>query len=103
MRVRVGWSGETDGNVWRKADVELEEQDLHRIMIDNDLPDELHERLPVKFAYQLLALEAEALLLGKLVALGYPSGTAMERVKSIENNQAAMLAALKQKYTPAVA
>lgn len=83
MRVRMGWSGETDSNVWQKFDVELEQDDLIRIFRENDLPDGLHERLPTKVCYQLLQNEAEMLLLSKLRAFGYPHDKASSRIAEL--------------------
>ena len=76
----MGWSGETESNVWQKLDVELEQDDLVRIFRENDLPDGLHERLPTKVCYQLLQNEAETLLLTKLKSIGYPVETANARI-----------------------
>lgn len=80
MRIRVGWSGETQSNRWEKVDVELEEEDLQRLVRENGFPEDLHNRLPVKVCFQLLQNEAEVLLLSKLKMLGYPIDKASARM-----------------------
>lgn len=97
MRVRMGWSGETESNVWQKLDVELEQDDLVRIFRENDLPDGLHERLPTKVCFQLLQNEAETLLLGKLRRMGYPEGTANARIAQLLGSTGEIVATIKQK------
>ena len=80
VRVRMGWSGEVESNVWQKLDVELEQDDLIRLFREHDLPDGLHERLPTKVCYQLVQNECELLLLTRLKALGYPAERANNRM-----------------------
>jgi hypothetical protein len=75
----MGWSGETESNVWQKFDIELEQEDLVRIFQENDLPLKLDERLPTRICYQLLQNEAEFLLLNKLRQFGYPADKAGDR------------------------
>jgi hypothetical protein len=79
VRVRLGWSGETSDNVWQKVDVELEEDDLARILREAEMPEGLSARLPAKVCYQLMQNEAEFMLLGKLKFLGYPVDKAQAR------------------------
>lgn len=95
MRVRVGWSGEIEGN-WHKADVELEEEDLTRVLVDSDLPAQLRTRLPLRVAYQLLANDAEMLLLNKLdSSFGYPRDKAEDRIDALTKRNEAIIAAIK--------
>jgi len=97
VRVRMGWSGETESNVWQKLDVELEQDDLVRIFRENDLPDGLHERLPTKVCYQLLQNEAEILLVTKLKALGYPNEPANARIAVALGSTNEIISTIKQK------
>lgn len=97
MRVRMGWSGEVEGNVWRKADVELEQDDLIRIFREYDLPDGLHERLPTKVCYQLVQNEAETLLLTQLRVLGYPADKANARIAVLIGSTNEIVSTIKQK------
>jgi hypothetical protein len=39
MRVKQGWSGEIAPNQWAKVDLELEEEDLRRLLAAAGLPD----------------------------------------------------------------
>jgi hypothetical protein len=79
VRVRQGWSGEVKPNVWAKFDVELEEEDLRRLLAasplgGNGVPGELSTTL----AYRLLEVEAERLVTVKLVTrygFDYDAGT----------------------------
>lgn len=89
MHVRMGWSGETEPNIWQKVDIELEEEDLYRLMRQSDLPAGIHERLPTKICYQLLQNEAEMMLLSKLQTVGYPPDKAAHRLADLiaMNNQ----------------
>lgn len=70
VRVRQGWSGEVAPNTWAKADIELEEDDLRRLLIaEGVLPSQYDLRLilPPIDAYRLLEIEAEILLSLKLI------------------------------------
>jgi hypothetical protein len=97
VRVRMGWSGETESNTWQKFDIELEQEDLIRIFRENDLPDGLHERLPTKVCHQLLANEAETLLLTKLKTLGYPVDKANARIAVMLGSSNEIVTTIKQK------
>lgn len=66
MKVRHGWSGEIKPNVWGKAQIELEEEDLRRLLLQNGLPADFP--ISVAHAYQLLEVEAERLLTAKLIS-----------------------------------
>lgn len=66
MKVRHGWSGEIKPNVWGKVQIELEEEDLRRLLMQNDLPADFP--ISVNHAYQLLEVEAERLLTAKLIS-----------------------------------
>lgn len=96
MRVRMGWSGETQKNIWQKVDVELEQEDLLRIFRENELPEELHERLPTKLCFQLLQNEAEGLLLNKLRFLGYPVDKANARMAVLIGSTTEIVGAIKK-------
>lgn len=97
MRVRMGWSGETEPNTWQKLDVELEQDDLERIFRENDLPDGLHERLPTKVCFTLLNNEAESLLLSKLRLLGYPADKANARMAVLLGSTTEIVNTIKER------
>lgn len=101
MRVRMGWSGETESNVWQKVDIELENEDLLRIFRENDLPDGLSDRLPTKVCYQLVQNEAETLLLTKLRTLGYPMDKANNRIAQLMSSSTEIIGQIKQHLAPA--
>lgn len=54
-------------NQWAKFKVVLEETDLCRLLRDAELPLDLAARIPLRTAYQLLELEAEILILVKII------------------------------------
>lgn len=69
MRVRQGWSGEYKPNRWGKFSVELDEEDLRRILMEHqpaDLVEQTSKTIPVLLAYRLLEIEAERLVVRKL-------------------------------------
>jgi len=101
VRVRMGWSGETQPNTWQKVDIELEQEDLVRIFRENDLPDDLHTRLPTKVCYTLLQNEAETLLLSKLRTLGYPVEKANARMAVLMGSSNEIVTQIQQKLAPA--
>lgn len=101
VRVRMGWSGETQPNTWQKVDIELEEEDLHRLMQENDLPDRLQDKLPTRVCYQLLQNEAEVMLLNKLKFYGYPVDKANARQAVLAGSSHEILAAIKNQLTAA--
>lgn len=100
MRVRMGWSGETDPNIWQKLDVELEQEDLERIFREHDFPDGLHQRLPTKVCFALLRNEAEVLLLNKLTCMGYPLGKANARIAMLLETTDQIVNSIKEKLAP---
>lgn len=79
----MGWSGETESSTWQKFDIELEQEDLERVLRENGMPEGMHERLPTQVCYQLLQNEAEKLLVTKLTSYGYPAEKAGGRVASL--------------------
>lgn len=99
--MRVGWSGETSTNIWQKADIELEEDDLSRLLREADLPEGLAVRLPAKVCYQLMQNEAEIMLMTKLMNLGYPDVQANERIAQLLRANEAIITAIKSKLQPA--
>lgn len=67
MRVRQGWSGEVKPNQWVKFDVELDEEDLRRLLAADDRWTE-DTKISLGLAYMLLENEAERLVTTKLVS-----------------------------------
>ncbi len=101
VRVRMGWSGETEPNTWQKVDVELEQEDLLRLFRENDLPVDLGDRLPTKVCFALLQNEAEMLLLNKLRGLGYPTAKANARIAVLLGGSDEIIKAVKAQLAPA--
>ncbi len=84
MRVRQGWSGEVSSNRWAKFDVELEEDDLRRILTNDKLDPSTADKLSTTQAYRLLEIEAERLVLLKLVRrYGYSSAEARQQLSDL--------------------
>lgn len=94
MRVRQGWSGETESNVWQKSDVELDEVDLQRMLADAEISAG-PEKLSTSVAFKLLLNEAEFLLLGKLKEQGFPAERASNRQATLSRQNEAILRAVK--------
>lgn len=101
MRVRMGWSGETETGQWQKADVELDEDDVTRLLLEHELPTDIRTRLPAKLVFQLLQNAAEALLLTRLVAVGYPTGKAAARIAVVNQESTNIADAVRQKLAVA--
>lgn len=97
MRIKLGWTGEFSGQ-WFKADVEVDEGDLTRLLIEGGVPSEVTDRLSTKIAFRLLKNEAELLLLTKLQEHGYPEDKASARSSQLAGQNEAVLAVLSQKY-----
>ncbi len=91
MQVKQGWSGEVDPNKWAKITVELDEGDLGRILRQAGLNVQA-ERLPVITAYSLLEVEAEKLILMKLIIRhGYPQDQGGRELAEFEQARIALL------------
>jgi len=67
VRVRQGWSGEVQPNVWAKIDVELDDDDLRRLLHAAGLPGVAPADVPTEVAFQLLDNEGERFVLAKLM------------------------------------
>lgn len=74
MRVRQGWSGEFTPNQWGKLDIDVDEDDLYRMLIENGLPEDV--TLTNSEVFALLNSEARRLLATAL--LDRFGGTAAE-------------------------
>lgn len=105
MQVRLGWSGEIESNLWRKTDVELDETDVYRLLVEaevfaagSDESQDIMDKLPTKIAFQLLQAEAEILLMRKLVTLGYPQDKASLTIGRLTAENTHVLNALKNAY-----
>ncbi len=100
MHIRMGWSGETSANIWQRVDVQLDQEDLIRILRENDLPTELAERLPTRVLFQLVQNEAEFLLLSKLKTLGFPAEQFMDRQGELVGSTGEIIDAIKNQLAP---
>lgn len=98
MQVRLGWSGEIEPNVWRKADVTMDDFDLDRLLTQAGLPSFDTGALSTKVCFQLLQAEAELLLMGKLMNLGYPKAKASAKILQLEAENTHILKAIKAKF-----
>lgn len=96
MRVRLGWSGETEPNKWAKVDVELEEEDLRRMVMSHGIDVSVLDRVPVPLIYALLETEAESNLLLRLARQhGYPKDKAKERLSELDKTRDGIITGLK--------
>lgn len=101
MRVRTGWSGEIEPNVWVKVDVDLDETDLRRILITAKLAPELADILSTTVVFQLLEAEAECLIIAKLVArYGQPVENVAEKLSAHRRTKEKIIAAIKADHPP---
>ncbi len=90
MKVKIGWSGETESNVWRKADISLDEGDFARMLREAQVPVDVASNLSTTAVHLLLDSEAEILLTRKLMQLGYPSETGNSRIEALEARKKAI-------------
>lgn len=94
MRVRQGWSGEVKPNQWAKVSVELDEDDFRRLIREAGLLDFI-QSVPLMTVYSLLELEAERLILIKLmVRHGYDHETGAKELAAMETAMFAVLDAI---------
>lgn len=101
MRVKMGWSGEIEADRWQKLDVGLEQEDLVRLLVENDIPAQLVDRLPTRVLFQLLQNEAEILLLNKLKAMGYPADQANARTGILLGQNQEIVTAIRNQLAAA--
>lgn len=95
MKVKQGWSGEVESNRWAKITVELDEGDLGRILREAGISAPA-DQLPVMPAYSLLEVEAERLILMKLVVRhGYPKEQGGKELAEFEQAKLALLGQIK--------
>lgn len=86
MQVHQGWSGEVDHNKWAKFDITLDEEDLRRLV-----GDDMRRTIDTTTAYRLLELEAERLVMAKLVSrYGYDPVAGREILTSLRKQIEAM-------------
>ena len=83
MKILRGGSAETANGKWVKFDVELDESDLQRILIEHELVhsgNRLAEKLnlTVGQVFQILEAEAEMLVTLKMQMLGIPGASVAE-------------------------
>lgn len=89
MRIVRGGSAQTHSGNWVKFDIELDEHDLQRILVENDM---LDVQLTVRQVFSILVGEAELLVTVKLEQLGAKGEVA---AKELSARQAALLDKLK--------
>jgi hypothetical protein len=70
MKILRGWSQEVSNNTWAKVDIQVDEEDLLRIFVNNDIDPKYVASVPTKDAFALLESEAERLLLAYQVHIG---------------------------------
>lgn len=103
MRIRQGWSGQVSANPdrWAKVDVELEEEDLRRLLHGlyagpADL-DQFLKACPTGLVFALLEAEAEILVMIKLMARhGYPADEGRAKLTALRTAKAGILAKIKE-------
>lgn len=82
MRIGHGWSGEIATNRWVKLKVELDENDLIRLLREAGLSSET--QLRTVDAFRLLDAEAERLLLAKMIErYGYPEEQGRQQIADL--------------------
>lgn len=98
MHVTHGWSGEVRPNVWGKASVELDEEDLRRLLSAAEIPHDVV--LTVGEAYWLLEIEAERLLLQKLRSrYDYPKDEYAKKYARLSEEKEHVLGVVREKAT----
>lgn len=101
MRVKQGWSGEVEPNRWAKIAVELDEDDLARMLREGDLHVSVGD-VPLMTAYALLEAEAERMILCKLIVRhGYDQTQGTQEVAGFEQTRLDLLNQIRHNLTPA--
>jgi hypothetical protein len=92
MRIRQGWSGEVEPGRWAKFDIELEEEDVFRILRKAGAGADDGARLTTGLVYQLLEAEAERLMYVKLTQrYGYPKAQSAAKIEKLEEQKQRLL------------
>lgn len=95
MRVKQGWSGEVEPNKWSKVTVELDEGDLGRLLREAEIAADM-AHLPTAMVYTLLEVEAERLVLMKLmVRHGYPQQEGVRELAGLQQGKNDCLEAIR--------
>ncbi len=95
MKVRQGWSGEVEPNRWAKFDIEVDEIDLIRILVEAGIPVEVGVDLPTATVFQILENEAERLVLVKLITrYNYPQAEGAAKVQKLAATRHQLLEAV---------
>lgn len=103
MLVKQGWSGEVKPNVWAKVTVELDEGDLGRLLREHNVKVD-PATIPVVAAYSLLEVEAELLILLKLMARhGYSKDEGVSEHAAFEQAKLSIIDELRTLEVPAEA
>jgi hypothetical protein len=93
MKVKQGWSGEVESNKWAKVGVELDEDDLGRLLRQHGITTNPSD-VPLMMAFSILELMTERLVLLKLmVRHGYPQD---QGVKELEESDLALKSLMDQ-------
>lgn len=103
MKIRQGWSGQVarDPDRWAKFDIELEEDDLRRMLLAGRVPEGIATKLiTTTTAFQLMELEAEILIYVKLIArYGYPAAEGTTKITELKKQKQELLDKLSQPPT----
>ncbi len=95
MLVRQGWTGEVQENRWAKIDVELDEGDLGRLLREAGITAPT-EGVPLLLAYSLLEVEAERLVLMKLIIRhGYSKEQGSRELSEFEQSRTALIGQIR--------
>ncbi len=95
----LGWSGEVESNVWRKADITMDEGDLIRLLRDADLPEEIAPKLSLQVAHLLLDTQVEMALTYKLRSFGYPAEVADARMNVLKGQQQTLISGIRDQVS----
>jgi hypothetical protein len=102
VKVRQGWSGEVAPSRWAKFDIELEEEDLRRLLVPVFAPQPPPTQVPVDLSFRVLEIEAEILVMTKLVArYGYPREEGKTKVIDLQRLRDRLLQSFKKEATDA--
>jgi len=98
VKVHHGWSGEVAPNKWVKFYVALDEDDFRRMLTRSGIraSDDVRWGIQLTAVYQLLELEAERLVLYKLITrYGYDPAEGRAKIADLGRQIDERLAAIK--------
>lgn len=91
MKIRRGWSGETSVNEWSKLDVELETEDIEKILNENEIS---YKDISIRDLFLLVGVETEILVMADAASHG---AKVVEKLAGLKDRKSDTISRIKQK------